>query len=96
MSMGQITNRSDEIAEILKTLGHSKRLLILCSLIEGPKSVGELVEIIGIAQPQTSQFLKRMELEGLLESVKEGNYSIYSISDERLSKLLKQIKKIYC
>lgn len=94
--MVSIFDKSLEVANILKTLGHPKRLLILCLLKDGPKSVGELEELSETGQSQISSFLKRMTYEDLVESTRDGNFIFYSIKDKRVLELIKQLDKIYC
>lgn len=96
MNLDEVIEKSGAIAAIFKHLSHQKRLLILCSLMEGRKTVGELADFCDTGQSQTSQFLKRMELEGLLSSERDGTYMYYEIKDERIHQLMKQVKKIFC
>lgn len=88
--------KSIEIASLLKTLAHPQRLLLLCFLLDGAKSVNDISEFINISQSQTSQFLNRMSREGLLGHSKKGNFIYYKIKDNRLVKLIKSFQKIYC
>ena len=92
----ELAGKCDLISGIMKHLGHPKRLVLLCNLIESKKTVNELSEIAEMGQSQTSQNLKRMELEGLLRSEKEGNFNYYMIEDQRIVELMKQIKLIFC
>lgn len=94
--MEEIVKQSEQVAGILKTLGHPKRLLILCFLREGAKSVGQLEELCDIAQSQLSLFLKRMDNEGLIKNEREGNFIYYSIKDERVLKLINELNNIFC
>lgn len=96
VNIEEIVEKSADIAGIFKHLSHQKRLMILCSLMEEKRTVGDLSEFCDMSQPQTSQFLKRMELEGLLSSEREGNYIYYKIKDKRIGLLMKQVKKIFC
>lgn len=80
----------------MKHMSHPKRLVILCYLTEGRKTVNEIMKLCEMSQSQTSQNLKRMELEGVLVSRKEGNFNFYEIKDVRVTKLMKQIKSIFC
>lgn len=95
-NLEEITEKCDLISGIMKHLGHPKRLILLCNLIEGAKTVNELADAADMGQSQTSQNLKRMELEGLLKSEKEGNFNYYKIHDQRMVELMKQIKTIFC
>lgn len=96
MDMKMMQNKCDEVAGLLKHFSHPQRLLILCFLSEGEKQVSEIHEVVGLSQSQTSQFLKRMQSEGLLEVRREKNYSFYKISNPEVIKLLKAMQKIFC
>ena len=92
----EMESKSEEVANLLKTLGHPKRLLILCALMNTEKTVSELEEVCGAGQSQVSQFVKRMQNEGFLKNRKEVNFVYYSIKDLRIKKLIQQISKIFC
>lgn len=84
------------IAENLKFLSHPKRLMILCQLSTGSKSVGELEKACGISQSQLSQFLTKMKDQNILQCEKTGLFVHYSIKDEPTKKLLESLAGIYC
>lgn len=94
--VAKIEGSCEEVCRILKALSHPQRLLILGHLLEGPKAVGELVELCGASQSQISQFLTRMKFEGLVRSEKEGKFQIYSLADKRLIRLMQTIQSQYC
>ena len=96
MDMDQMKDKCEEISSLLKHFSHPQRLLILCYLSEGEKQVNDIHEIVGLSQSQTSQFLKRMQAEGLLGLRREKNYSFYFITNPEVLKLLKSMKKIFC
>jgi ArsR family transcriptional regulator len=95
-SLEEMKGQAEEVSALLKSFGHPKRLLVLCFLADRDHSVHQLEELCDIGQSQLSQFLKRMELEGLLSSHKEGRQVIYSISDERVRQLIGQLQNIFC
>ena len=94
--MTDIEVKSAEVAGLLKTMGHPKRLLILCALMSEEKTVTELEKSCGAGQSQVSQFVKRMQMEGLIDSRKEANFVYYSIRDEKVKNLMDGIAKIFC
>lgn len=94
--LSELRHRSKEVALLLKQLSHPQRLLILCSMAEGEKSVGEIEEICGASQSAVSQFLKRMQLEGLIEPRREGKFIYYRIVDKRIHALIKALYQIFC
>lgn len=91
-----LRQRSEEVAALLKQLSHPQRLLILCSLAEGEKSVGEIEKGCGASQSSVSQFLKGMRLEGLVESRREGKQILYTIRDDRILSLMTSLYKTFC
>lgn len=84
------------VSGILKTLAHPQRLMILCQLADGPKSVSELEELSGASQSAVSQFLSRMKSEGLVNVHREHQYLFYDIKDARIKKLLQALDRIFC
>jgi ArsR family transcriptional regulator len=91
-----ILKKCEEVSQLLKILAHPDRLRILCRLLDGKATVGEITEFCDISQSATSQFLARMKTEGLLSSEREGSYVYYSIADRRLVQLLRSIRDSYC
>ncbi len=96
MDMKVMQDKCEEVAGLLKHFSHPQRLLILCFLSEGEKQVAEIHEAVGLSQSQTSQFLKRMQSEGLLSARREKNYSFYYVSNPKVLKLLKAMQRIFC
>ena len=96
MEMKMMENKCDEVAGLLKQFAHPQRLLILCYLSDGEKQVSDIQESVKLSQSQTSQFLKRIQNEGLLGLRREKNFSFYFITNTDVIKLLKSMQKIFC
>ncbi len=96
VSVEKLESSCENVSLILKSMAHPRRLMILGHLLQGEKTVSELVELCGVTQSQMSHFLMRMTFEGLVECEKEGRFRRYSIADKRLKKLLEVIQKEYC
>lgn len=96
MDMKQMQEKCVEVSSLLKHFSHPQRLLILCYLSDGEKQVSDISEVVGLSQSQTSQFLKRMQSEGLLNLRREKNYSFYYVDNADVIKLLKSMQKIFC
>lgn len=94
--ISRLKRQSEEVSSLLKQLSHPQRLLILCSLIEGEKSVGEIESFCGASQSAVSQFLKNLRLEGLVDFRREGKQVLYRIEDERITELMKSLYLIFC
>ena len=65
-----------QASDLLKALSHEVRLMILCFLIKGEKSVGEIEKMLELRQPAVSQQLARLRADGLVEARRNGK-SIY-------------------
>ena len=97
MDLAQFEARAAEVAEILKTLGNQRRLMLLCKLTElGSATVGGLAEAVGLSQSALSQHLARMRDEGLVTFRREGQTLWYRIADTRVEALLGTLYTLYC
>lgn len=83
-------------ANFLKALAHEGRLLILCHLASGEKSVTELEQILGSRQAAVSQQLARLRLEGLVTCRREGKAIFYALGDPKAARVISLIYDIYC
>lgn len=84
-----------ESAGLLKALGNSKRLEIVCILRESEKKVGELEKIIGISQSALSQHLAVLRTAGIVSTRRDAQSVYYSLSDDRCRSLLDLLDKLY-
>lgn len=88
--------RAGEAASFLKALSHEGRLMILCHITEGEKSVTELEELIGARQSAVSQQLARLRIEGLVTARRDGKAIYYSIADARVRALVRLMYQLFC
>lgn len=82
--------------EFMKALAHEGRLMILCQLATGEKSVTELEELLSSRQAAVSQQLARLRLEGLVNYRREGKTIYYSLRDERAIRMLELLYDMFC
>lgn len=82
--------------EFMKALAHEGRLLILCRLATGEKSVTELEELLSSRQAAVSQQLARLRLEGLVSTRREGKTIYYSLKDARAVRMLELLFDMFC
>lgn len=94
--MAKMEAACEEVCVILKALSHPQRLLVMGHLLQGAKTVSDLVELCGISQSQMSNFLMRMSAEGLVHAEKQGKFKFYSVADRRLISLIRTIQEQYC
>lgn len=83
-------------SELLKTLGHKDRLMVLCHLASGEKSVGELARLLDIPQSPLSQHLARMRKESLVTTRREAQTIYYSIASEEAARMVGLMHELYC
>lgn len=89
--------RAKQIAELLKVLANENRLLVLCSLMQQPMTVGEISKRVpNITQSALSQHLSMLKAYGILDFNKSGQNVTYSIADHRVEEVIKVLKKYYC
>lgn len=84
------------VSSMMKSISHPQRLMLLCHLAKGEKTVNELKDLCQISQSQMSQFLRRMLLEKILDLRKEGQYSYYRISDKKVANLILYLENSFC
>jgi len=92
----KMQDAADRASALLKTLGHPGRLMILCNLAEGERSVGDLADELEITQSALSQHLARMRSEGLVETRRDSQNVFYSVTDGEIRALIKSLYKIFC
>src|SRR3569623_2501810 len=83
-------------SEFLKALAHESRLMILCILAEGEKSVSELEEILSLRQPTVSQLLARLRGDGLVSTRRDGKSSYYSLASEEARVVIGAVYDVFC
>ena len=83
-------------SELMKTLGHKDRLMILCHLISGEKYVGELACLLEIPQSPLSQHLARMRKESLVTTRREAQMIYYTIASNEALRMVELMHELYC
>ena len=95
--MAELREQAKAVAALLGQLANENRLLILCALLEGHKTVGQLGEAVPhITGPALSQHLQKLRAAGLVDSTKHGQFVEYQIADQRLYGLMERLKALYC
>lgn len=87
---------ANEAAEMLKALANPGRLRILCALVPGDMSVGELEQALGASQSYVSGQLLRLRGEGLVACTRDGRNIRYFLSDPRVRPLLERVYEVFC
>ncbi|MHA6324967.1 ArsR/SmtB family transcription factor [Roseivivax sp. CAU 1753] len=94
--LDQMVGNATIAASFLKAISHEGRLMILCHLVSGEKTVTELEELLTARQAAVSQQLSRLRLEGLVVPRREGKAIYYSLADDKPRKMLECVYDLFC
>lgn len=83
-------------ADFLRTLSHETRLMILCYLSQGEKSVGDMESFLSLRQPTVSQQLARLRSEGLVATRRDGKSVYYRLASPEAVKMINVLYEIFC
>ncbi len=94
--MDRMLNNAVTASNFLKAISHEGRLMILCHLVSGEKSVTELEALMSARQAAVSQQLSRLRLEGLVVPRRDGKTIYYRLADDRPRKMLELVYELFC
>lgn len=94
--MDAIVDKATIASNFLKAVSHEGRLLILCHLVSGEKSVTELEDLLSARQAAVSQQLSRLRLEGLVVPRRDGKAIYYRLADDRPARILELVYELFC
>ncbi|NYI26501.1 DNA-binding transcriptional ArsR family regulator [Sulfitobacter geojensis] len=94
--MDKMAQNAMEASNFLKAISHEGRLMILCHLASGEKSVTELESLLSARQAAVSQQLSRLRLEGLVTPRREGKTIYYSLTDDRPKQIMEVVYDLFC
>jgi DNA-binding transcriptional ArsR family regulator len=87
---------ASDAAGLMKALGNESRLMILCVLAEGERSVSDLNTIVPLSQSALSQQLARLRQQGLVKTRRESQTIFYSLADGPADRVITLLHDIYC
>lgn len=96
VDMETMHRNADRAARLLKTLAHGERLRVLCLLVGGELSVGQINERIALSQSALSQHLAKLRAEGLVTTRRDSQTIYYRLSSGPAEQLLASLHDIYC
>jgi ArsR family transcriptional regulator len=94
--LDEMMDRATVATNYLKAISHEGRLMILCHLATGEKSVTELEDLLSARQAAVSQQLGRLRLEGLVTPRREGKTIYYSLTDDKSRKIIGLVYELFC
>ena len=96
MNLKQMRETAPKISELMKVLSNEHRLMILCQLAEGEKSVGELAELLSVRQAALSQQLALLRKDGMVQTRRQAQNVFYSLAREDVRSLMGFLYETYC
>ena len=87
---------ADRACELLKSLAHRSRLMIVCQLLDGEKSVGQLADFLGVRDSNVSQHLSMLRRDGVLSARRDAQTVYYSIANEPARHVVEVLYQSFC
>jgi DNA-binding transcriptional ArsR family regulator len=88
--------KAEEAAKFLEMLANPRRLMILCELINGERSVGELVPIVGLQQAALSQHLARLREQKIVSTRRQSQMVYYRLDNPDALAVIETLAGIFC
>ena len=96
LDIDMMIENAQEASEFLKALSHEARLVILCLLIEGEKSVAEIEQMLSLRQPAVSQQLARLRADNLVETRRDGKNNYYTLARPEVREIIEALHAAFC
>jgi len=91
-----LMDQARRASEFLKAFSHEARLVILCLLVEGEKSVSELEQLLNLRQPAVSQQLARLRADDLVDVRRDGKNMYYSLARPEVREIISVLHRVFC
>ena len=96
LDLARFEGQALSAANLMKAMSNESRLLILCQLVHGETTVGELETVVGLSQSALSQQLARLRREGLVETRRESQTIYYSICPGPADRIIHLLHEMFC
>ena len=96
MKVADLQQSADRATSLLKAMANSSRLLILCQLAEGEKSVGQLERLVGLSQSGMSQHLALLRRKGIVATRREAQSIYYSLASKEAAAVMATLYEVFC
>jgi ArsR family transcriptional regulator, virulence genes transcriptional regulator len=95
-AMTLLEAKAEEVAATLSAMANPKRLLVMCTLLTGEKSVGDLALIVQLSPAALSQHLGKMRALRLVSTRRDGQTIYYSLASAEVQAVLETLYRVYC
>jgi len=96
MKADEFEQGAEQAVALLRSLSHKGRLMILCQLAEGEKSVSTLVGNLGLGQASVSQQLSLLRRDGIISQRREGRRIYYQLKDQNAACVVQTLYELFC
>ncbi len=96
MNLIELQSKAGVVETLLKTVGNRNRLIILCELLKGERSVSSLQSAIGLSQSALSQHLARLREDEIVATRRESQTIYYSLASNKVGRLIGLLYELYC
>jgi DNA-binding transcriptional ArsR family regulator len=96
MDIDLIRSKAAEAAAFLKSMANDRRLMILCELVKGERTVGDLEAVVGLSQSALSQHLAKLREARLVKTRRESQIIHYSLADAGVKRVISVLYDLYC
>jgi ArsR family transcriptional regulator, virulence genes transcriptional regulator len=95
-ALNTLEAKAEEVAVVLSAMANPKRLVVMCTLLSGERSVGDLAGIVGLSQAALSQHLAKMRALRLVSTRRDGQTIYYSLASDEVQAVLETLYRVYC
>jgi DNA-binding transcriptional ArsR family regulator len=95
-NLAELEVQAEQAARLMAALANAKRLIVLCNLLEGERTVGDLAAIAGLSQAALSQHLGRLRDQKIVATRRDGQLIYYRLANPDVLQLMDTLSKIYC
>lgn len=92
----KMSHAADSAVGLLQSLGNKSRLMIMCQLIDGEKSVGQLAELLQARESTVSQHLALLRKDRMVTTRRQAQTIFYAIASDQARRVLETLYEIYC
>ncbi len=96
MNLENLSSRAETAENFLKALANRYRLMIMCELLKGERSVGIIQEAVGLSQSALSQHLARLREDNLVSTRREAQTIYYSLASKEAERMIALLYELFC
>ena len=96
MNLVELQSKAGAVEALLKAVGNRNRLIVLCELKKGERSVGAVQQALGLSQSALSQHLTWLRLVAVVTTRRQSQTIYYSLASDRVSRLIRLLDQLYC